>query len=101
MFHNAYVITTENIGKKVSGYAGPTPLRITIEKNKIVKVEPLRNQDTPQYFKKAATLLKKYEGKTVDKALKMEVDGVTGATYSSRSLIKNMQLALEYYQKHK
>jgi electron transport complex protein RnfG len=31
----------------------------------------------------------------------MKVDGVTGATFSSDAVIKNVQLGLEYYQKNK
>ena len=46
-------------------------------------------------------LLGKYEGKSVAKAAKMNVDGVTGATYSSNALKKNVQLGLEYYKTHK
>jgi electron transport complex protein RnfG len=29
------------------------------------------------------------------------VDGVTGATYSSKAVIKNVKAGLEYYQNHK
>jgi homoaconitase/3-isopropylmalate dehydratase large subunit len=32
---------------------------------------------------------------------KMKVDGVTGATLSSNAVIKNVELALDYYQQHK
>lgn len=49
----------------------------------------------------AKKLLANYEGKTVKKAAKMEVDGVSGATFTSKSLKKNVQLGLEYYQKNK
>ena len=31
----------------------------------------------------------------------VKVDGVTGATFSSEAIIQNVQLALDYYQKHK
>ena len=31
----------------------------------------------------------------------MKVDGVTGATLSSNAVIKNVELALDYYQQHK
>jgi electron transport complex protein RnfG len=38
---------------------------------------------------------------TVKKAARMNVDAVTGATFSSRALVKNVQAGLEYYQKQK
>jgi electron transport complex protein RnfG len=31
----------------------------------------------------------------------MQVDAVTGATFSSEAVIKNVQIALDYYQSHK
>ncbi|MBR0187025.1 MAG: FMN-binding protein, partial [Prevotella sp.] len=33
-------------------------------------------------------------------AKKMKVDAVTGATYSSKAVIENVQLGLDYYSKH-
>ncbi|MBR2777881.1 MAG: FMN-binding protein, partial [Prevotella sp.] len=30
-----------------------------------------------------------------------QVDAVTGATFSSEAVVKNVQLALDYYQKNK
>lgn len=95
------VVNTRTIGKGVRGFKGNTPLKIYIRKNKVVKVEALQNRETPKFFAKAKTLLAKYEGKTVSKAAKMNVDGITGATYSSNALKKNVQLGLEYYKTHK
>ena len=95
------VVNTTEISKTVRGFKGATPVEIYIKKNKIVKVEALPNRETPQYFAKAKTLLKQFEGKTVKKAAQMEVDGVSGATYSSRALIKNVQQGLNYYTSKK
>lgn len=95
------VVNTQQLGKKVKGYMGNTPVKIYIHRNKIEKVEALGNRETPKYFAKAKTLLKQYEGKSVTKATKVEVDGVSGATLSSNALKKNVQLGLEYYKEHK
>ena len=95
------VVNTTEISKTVRGFKGATPVEIYIKKNKIVKVEALPNRETPQYFAKAKVLLKQFEGKTVKKAAQMEVDGVSGATYSSRALIKNVQQGLNYYKSKK
>ena len=82
------------------GFKGPTPVKIYISKNKIVKIEPLPNRETPQYFNKVKKLLKKYEGKRVTKAQAMKVDAVSGATFSSKALINNIQSGLNYYNEH-
>ena len=37
----------------------------------------------------------------VKDAQTQQVDAVTGATFSSEAVIKNVQLALDYYQSHK
>ena len=95
------IVNTQLLGKKVRGFRGATPLKIYIEKNKVIKIEALKNQETPKYMAMAKKLLANYEGKTVKKAAKMEVDGVSGATFTSKSLKKNVQLGLEYYQKNK
>lgn len=95
------VVNTQVIGRQVKGFRGATPVKIFIKKNKVVKVEALKNQETPQYFRRAATLLKKYEGVSVAKAQKLKVDAVSGATFSSNALKKNVQLGLKYYREHK
>lgn len=97
---NTTVVNTQQLGQKVKGYIGATPVKIYIHKNKIEKIEPLANRETPKYFARAKTLLKQYEGKSVTKATKIEVDGVSGATLSSDALKKNVQLGLTYYKEH-
>lgn len=90
------VVNTTMIGKDIRGYHGATPVKIYInKKNTIVKVEALKNRETPNVFKKAEALLRKFEGKSVKKASKLQVDAVTGATYSSNALIKNVKLGLK------
>ena len=97
-----FVVNTTTIGKDVEGYAGPTPLKVYIKNNKVEKIEFLKSPETPKYYvmvKKA--LLEKWNGLKVKDASKQQVDVVTGATFSSEAVIKNVQLALEYYQQHK
>ena len=96
-----YVINTTTLGKEFIGYTDITPLKIYIEKNKVVKIEALKNQETPKYFLKVKkNLLDKWNGVKVKDAKKMKVDAVTGATYSSKAVIENVQLGLDYYSKH-
>lgn len=95
------IVNTKTIGEKVRGFKGNTPVKIYIKKNKVVKVEALANRESPNFFSKAKSILTSWTGKNVEKARKMEVDAVSGATYSSSALIKNVQLGLEYYKKNK
>ena len=95
------VINTTTLGKDVQGFLGATPLKIYIQKNKVVKIEAMKNQETPKYFLKVKKhLLDKWNGVKIKDAKKMKVDAVTGATYSSKAVIENVQLGLDYYSKH-
>jgi electron transport complex protein RnfG len=97
-----YVVNTTTLGKDVQGYVSTTPVKVYIKKNKVEKVEFLKNQETPKYMARVKkALLNKWDGLKVKDAAEQKVDGVTGATFSSDAIIKNVQLALEYYQKHK
>jgi uncharacterized protein with FMN-binding domain len=79
-----------------------TPVKVYIKKDKIEKVEFLKNQETPKYMARVKkAMINKWDGLKVKDAAKQKVDGVTGATFSSNAITKNVQLALEYYQKHK
>lgn len=97
-----YVVNTTTLAADVEGYVGATPLKIYIKKNKILRIEALKNQETPKYFLKVKKqLLPQWNGMTVKKALKADVDGVTGATFSSDAVKENVKRGLQYYQKNK
>ena len=97
-----YVVNTTTLGKNVVGYVAATPLKIYIQKDKIVKVEALKNQETPKHNAKVKRmLLTKWDGMKVKDVAKQKVDGVTGATITSDAMKKNVQLGVEYYLKHK
>lgn len=98
---DTYVVNTTSITKKIHGYAGVTPLKIYIAKNKITKIEALPNQESPQFFERAKKLLNKFIGKSVTEVSSMQVDGVSGATYSSQALIKTVKGGVTYYQSNK
>ncbi|MBE6255083.1 MAG: FMN-binding protein [Prevotella sp.] len=94
------VINTSSLADDVEGYAGPTPLKIFIKKDKIEKIEPLRNLETPKYFALIKRdLLGKWNGLAVKKASQQQVDVITGATYSSEAVIENVRRGLDYYTK--
>ena len=97
-----YVVNTTTLGKNVVGYVAATPLKIYIQKDKIVKVEALKNQETPKHNAKVKRmLLTKWDGMKVRDVAKQKVDGVTGATITSDAMKKNVQLGVEYYLKNK
>ena len=91
-----YVVNTTTLAKDVEGYAGPTPVEVYIKKNKIVKVVPLKTMDGPKYVAKVKKGMKIEKKKPLP-----QVDGVTGATFTSDAVKENINRAIEYYQKHK
>lgn len=96
------VVNTTTIASDVRGFKGATPVKIYIKKGKVVKVEALPNKETPRYFKQvtASGLLDSWNGKKVSKAKTLKVDGVTGATYSSKAVKENVARGLDYYEKN-
>lgn len=98
-----YTVDTTTLSQDVKGFNGPTPVMITIEKDKIVKVEALENSETPGFFKRMTDggMLERWDGMTVDEALSAKVDVVAGATYSSNAIAENVRLGLTYYKEHK
>ena len=95
------IVNTTSLTKDVKGFKGATPVKIFIKKNKVLKVEALPNRETPKFFARLKDLLTSWDGKTVSKASKTEPDAVSGATYSSNAVIKNVQAGLKYYQDNK
>ena len=97
-----YVVNTTTLAKDVKGFKGNTPLKIYIKSNKIVKIEPLTNRESPNYFAKVKqSLLNKWYGMKASKASTAQVDGVTGATFSSKAVKENVKRGAKYYLKNK
>lgn len=100
--NGSFVINTTELGKDVEGYQGTTPLKVYIKDNKVEKIEFLKSTETPKYYVKVKKALQdKWNGKKVKEAKTMQVDVVTGATFSSEAVIENVRRALDYYQSHK
>ncbi len=97
-----YVVNTTTLARDVDGYMGATPVEVYIKKNKVVKVVMLKNQETPKYNARVKKqMVPLYEGKKISKKSTVEVDGVTGATFTSDAVKENVKRGLEYYWKHK
>ena len=97
-----YVVNTTTLAKDVRGFRGNTPLNIYIKAGKVVKVEALSNQETPNFFYKVKQgLLQKWNGMKATKVSTTNVDGVTGATFSSKAVKENVKRGVKYYMAHK
>lgn len=96
------VVNTTTLCPDVKGYTDVVPVKIYIKDGKIDRVKPLRNTETPKYWAMIKKqMLPKWEGMDVKKAAKAKVDAVTGATISSKALLKNVQAGCDYYVKNK
>ncbi|SNU03952.1 electron transport complex protein RnfG [Prevotellaceae bacterium MN60] len=97
-----YVINTTTLAQDVKGYMGATPVEVYIKKNKVVKVVMLKSQETPKYNARVKkNMLPLYEGVKITKKSSVDVDGVTGATFTSNAVKENVKRALQYYWQHK
>lgn len=93
-------INTSTLAPSVTGYSGPVPVEITVSNGTVTTIKPLENAETPGFFNRVINsgILDRWTGKTPAEALAEEVDGVTGATYSSQALIANVRAGLSYYE---
>jgi len=95
------VVNTSALCPNIKGYADAVPVKIYIKGGKIEKIKSLHNAETPKFWaliKKE--MMPKWEGMDVKKAAKAKVDAVTGATMSSKALLKNVQAGCDYYLKN-
>lgn len=90
-------INTTEIAADIIGFNGATPMEISLVKGVITEIKPLPNQETPQFFQRVleSGMLEKLVGKTVQEADTVQLDAVSGATYSSNAVIKTLRRGLE------
>lgn len=90
-------MSTDRLGTKVYGYGGHVPVEIVMVNGRIDTIVPLENNETPRFFERVTSknLFARLKGLTADEALRVKVDAVTGATYSSQALIDNVRIGLE------
>ena len=103
MYHtkdNVTVINTASLAKDVTGFGGTVPLEIYLKDGKILKIKALKNHETPEFFEQASKLLTAWNGKSVDEAQQLKVDAISGATFSSRGIIGNVERGLQYAAKN-
>lgn len=96
-----FVVNTRMLAKDVQGYGGPVPLKIHIDKDgRLTAIEAEPNAESPSFFDRAKELFSRWQGKTIDEAMAEDVDAVSGATFSSKAIIRNVQRGLAYAKQH-
>ena len=93
------VVNTTSLANDITGYGGNVPLEITVKNGVITDITPLENAETPSFFERATVLLDQWKGKTVEEARTLQVDAVSGATFSSKAIIGNMQRGLAHIER--
>ena len=90
-------INTTEIAEDVIGFNGPTPVEISIFNGRITRIKALPNNETPKFMQRVLNsgLLERLVGKTVAEAKEAELDAVSGATFTSTSMIQNINIGLE------
>ena len=93
----SFVVNTEKLGKEVMGYAGTTPVEIYVVDGKVDKIVALPNNETPAFFQRVleSPIFTALKGKTVKEASEVQLDAVSGATWSSKAVIENIRLGLK------
>ena len=94
-------INTTELCKDIDGFNGPTPVEISVFQGVITDIRVLPNQETPRFqlLVENSGLVQKLVGKTLEEAKDIELDAVTGATFTSVSLIKNIRAGLSAAEK--
>lgn len=68
------LLNTSELGKDIVGYGGNVPLEITLREGRVENIRALANSETPDFFRLASALLTKWNGQTIEDALKIGVD---------------------------
>lgn len=92
-----YVVYSKPASDGIKGFNGETPVMIAFDvKKKIAGVCLLPNVETPGFAQrvKDAGLYSQWNGLSVKKARKKQVDTVSGATFTSRAVVQSVQAVL-------
>ena len=93
-----YAVYSKPASDGIRGYAGETPVLVALTPKKVVSgVYLLPNLETPRFIKSIddAGYFTHWNGLSVKKAIKEEVDAVSGATLSSGAIARSVQAALK------
>lgn len=85
----------------IIGYHGPIPMEINIVDGKIAQISILENDETPRFLRTVVEsgLVERFYGLTPREASKIEIDAVSGATFSSNAIIESVKRRMAIYDK--
>lgn len=92
-----YYLDSTPYGQSITGYAGPIPCLIIMDKNhQILGISLLDNLETPNYIEYITDelFLKNWNGLTPEEAKDLNVDTISGATFSSQAIIDTVHHCL-------
>lgn len=100
-FSGNTTLYTEEYCQDIIGFNGVIPLEIKMKGGKIASIDILDNKETPRFLQKVtdAKLVENFYGLTPKEAINLEIDAVSGATYSSNAIIKSVKTRMEIYEK--
>ena len=92
---------TEEYCSDIIGFNGAIPLKINMIDGKIANINILENEETPGFLRRVmnAELLENFYGLTPKEAVNLNIDAVSGATYSSNAIIKSVKTRMAIYDK--
>jgi len=92
---------TEEYCKDIIGFNDVIPMEINMVDGKIESINILDNKETPRFLQKVTdeNLVEKFYGLTPEEAINLDLDAVSGATYSSNAIIKSVKTRMEIYTK--
>ena len=92
---------TEEYCQDIVGFNDIIPLEINMVDGKIASINILENKETPRFLQKVTDekLIENFYGLTPKEALNLDIDAVSGATYSSNAIIKSVKTRMEIYEK--
>lgn len=97
-----YVAYSKPASDGITGFAGETPLMVAFDtKRKIKSVVLLENDETPSFVNrvKKGGLFECWNGMSIQQALKKQPDVISGATYTSKSVIASFHALLNRLDK--
>lgn len=88
------ILNSAAVVERVFGYGGKTPVKIHLDGEQITKVELEPNTETPEFLDAvvATGLLTRWNGMSLSEVATSKTDVVSGATMSSSSIIKNVEI---------
>ena len=84
----------------IIGFNGVIPMEINMADGKISSIVILDNEETPRFLERVtdAKLVENFYGLTPKEAIDLNLDAVSGATYSSNAIIKSVKTRMEAYE---